>query len=138
MILFYAANGHQMKDSIPRLMVEHQFNQPVMPFDSLEALEVRLRRPHLDVDIILICVGDAIEMVKLTQMRSLLIDKRIVMVLPRREPDMVAWAHKLGPRFIAYADTSENQVAGVLGKMLNKPTGPRNLLDFTHLRQKQV
>jgi len=138
MILFYAANGHQMKESIPRLMVDHQFNQPVMPFDTLDALEVRLRRPHLDVDIILICVGDAIEMVKLTQMRSLLIDKRIVMVLPRREPDMVAWAHKLGPRFIAYADTGENQVAGVLGKMLNKTMHQRNLLDFAQFSQRQV
>jgi len=138
MILFYAANGHQMKESIPRLMVDHQFNQPVMPFDTLDALEVRLRRPHIDVDIILICVGDAIEMVKLTQMRSLLIDKRIVMILPRREPDMVAWAHKLGPRFIAYADTSENQVAGVLGKMLNKTMHQRNLLDFAQFRQRPV
>lgn len=109
-----------------------------MPFDTLDALEVRLRRPHLDVDIILICVGDAIEMIKLTQMRFLLIDKRIVMVLPRHEPDMVAWAHKLGPRFIAYADTGENQVAAVLGKMLKKIKHQRNLLDFAQFRQRQV
>lgn len=138
MILFYAANGHEMKKSIPHLLVENQFNHPVMPFDSLDALEMRLRRPHLDVEIILICVGDAIEMVKLTQMRGLLIDKRIVMVLPRREPDMVAWAHKLGPRFIAYADTGENQVADVLGKMLHKNIRPNNLLDFAACRQRQV
>ena len=138
MILFYAANSHPLKESIPRLMVEYQFNQPVMPFDSLDALETRLRRPLLDVEIILICVGDAIEMVQLTQMRSLLIDKRIVMVLPRREPDMVAWAHKLGPRFIAYGDACEKQVADVLGKMLNKTMRPNKLLDFAQIRQRQV
>ena len=138
MILFYAANGHRMKESIPLLMSKRQFNQPVMPFDTLDALEVRLRRPHLDVDIIIICVGDAIEMVKLTQMRSLLIDNRLIMVLPRREPDMVAWAHKLGPRFIAYGDTGENQIAGVLDKMLNNTMLERNLLNFRQFRQRLV
>ena len=138
MILFYAADGHQMKQRFPHPMIDPQFNHPVAPFNSLDELEVRLRRPHLDVDIILIGVGDAIEMVKLTQMRGLLIDKRIVMVLPRREPDMVAWAHKLGPRFIAYADDSEDQLVGVLGKMLNKNIRPHNVLDFAHCRQRQV
>jgi len=135
MILFYAADAHQMKESIPHMMVEQQSNHPVIPLDSLDALEMRLRRPHPDVEIILICIGDAIEMVKLTQMRTLLIDKRIVLVLPRREPDMVAWAHKLGPRFIAYADTGESQVGGVLEKMLNKINSRYPLIDLIQFRQ---
>ena len=73
-----------------------------------------------------------------TKMRALLIDQRIVMVLPRREPDMVAWAHKLGPRFIAYADNGENQVAGVLAKMLNQNVRRSHLIDLNHFTQSQA
>lgn len=52
-------------------------------------------------------------------MRPLLLDMRLVMVLPGRDEDIIAWAHKLSPRFIAYADSGHGQVAAVLDKMLN-------------------
>jgi hypothetical protein len=135
MIMFYAADRYQTRDNIQRLMVEYQADRPVIPFNSLDALESRLRRPHHDLDIILICVGDAIEMVKLTRMRSLLIDSRIVMVLPYYDADMVAWAHKLGPRFIAYADSSEQQIGSVLHKMLEKKRGGDNCININQYRE---
>lgn len=135
MILFYAAESNEMKAGIHRMLKEHRFDHPVMPFDSLDTLDARLRRPHPDVDIILICIGDATEMLQLTQMRSLLIDRRIVMILPRRDPDIVTWAHKLGPRFIAYADTGEKQVADVLSKMLGQQKRRKKLLHLTDFRQ---
>jgi hypothetical protein len=55
-------------------------------------------------------------------MRPLLTDLRLVMVLPRRHPALIAWAHKMGPRFIAYADNGQEQVGAVLNKMLGSPS----------------
>ena len=138
MILFYASSDNQLKDGIHQLMVGHQVHRSVVSFDSLEALEARLRRPHHDIDLIVICVGDAIEMVKLTQMRSLLIDLRIVMVLPHRDADMIAWAHLLGPRFIAYAEDGVRQVGSVLEKMLGKMRPEQKIFDFRNYRQQRL
>jgi hypothetical protein len=92
---------------------------PLVYCRSLQILEQRLRRPCHDVEILLIAVGDAIEMRQLIAMRSLLLDLRLVLVLPERDPDIIAWAHKLSPRFLAYADNGFEQVAAVLDKMLN-------------------
>ena len=138
MILFYGSEDNPEKDNIRRQMIEHHIRQPVVPVNSLDALESRLRQPHQDIDIIFICIGDAIEMAQLTRMRSLLIDSRIVMVLPNRDRDMVTWAHKIGPRFIAYADNGDQQVGGVLDKMLGRNTHPENLYDLDYYRQKRV
>jgi hypothetical protein len=58
------------------------------------------------------------EMAQLSTIRNLFRDLRLVMVLPRRDDEVVAWAHKLGPRFIAYADNGYDQVGAVLEKLM--------------------
>lgn len=57
-------------------------------------------------------------MAKLSSLRTLLLDLRLILVLPFRDVDTVAWAHTLGPRFIAYADSGADPIAAVLAKML--------------------
>ena len=46
-------------------------------------------------------------------------DLRLVLVLPGRDPKMVVMAHKLAPRFIAYADNGYEQIGAVLEKMID-------------------
>jgi hypothetical protein len=92
----------------------------VMHCTTMDTLERRLRQPRHDIEIILISVKDAIEMAQLTELRPLLLDLRLILVLPKRDDDIVAWAHKLGPRFIAYADNGVGQVADVLDKMFDQ------------------
>ena len=122
MMLFYAAQKNHAVERLERILAAQLPAHKVMCCTSLGALEKRLRRPRCDLEIVLILVRDAIEMVRLTEMRALLLDLRLVLVLPKHDSDTVAWAHKLGPRFIAYADGSIDQVAAVLDKMLSKPS----------------
>jgi hypothetical protein len=118
MILFYAAEQNRVVETLEQLVTEHVPNRALIRCRSLSVLEQRLRRPRNDIDVVLISVGDAIEMRQLYVMRPLLIDLRLVMVLPWRDSDIVAWAHKLGPRFITYADNGFEQVGPVLSKMI--------------------
>lgn len=119
MLLFYAAQRSRavevLEGIVSKMLPVHQ----VMYCSVIDAVEKRLRRPRQDLEILLISVQDAIEMARLTHMRALLLDMRLILVLPKRDEAMVAWAHKLGPRFIAYADIGVEQVAPVLGKMLS-------------------
>jgi hypothetical protein len=120
MILFYAAEKNHVVETIEQLVTEQLPNRPLIHCRSLSVLEQRLRRPRVDIEVILISISDAIEMRQLNAMRQLLIDLRVVIVLPSRDPDIIAWAHKLLPRFIAYADSGFEQVGAVLEKMLGK------------------
>jgi hypothetical protein len=106
-------------NSLEQLVIDYTRGRPAVYCHSLTALEMRMRRPHHHIEIVLIYVSDPAEMVKLTKMRSLLMDSRLILVLPTHDVDMVAWAHKLGPRFIAYADIGLEQAGSVLEKMLS-------------------
>ncbi|MDA8139297.1 MAG: hypothetical protein M0036_11655 [Desulfobacteraceae bacterium] len=117
MILFYAAENNPVVEALEQIVAGEIPTRPLIRCRSLNVLEQRLRRPRNDIDVILISVNDAIEMRQLNAMRALLIDLRLVMVLPWRDEDIIAWAHKLGPRFIAFADNGYEQVGPVLRKM---------------------
>lgn len=118
MILFYAAEKNRVVETIEHMVMAQLPRHNLIHCRSLNVLEQRLRRPCLNIEVVLICVSDPIEMRQLSDMRPLLIDLRLVLVLPWRDADIIAWAHKLGPRFIAYADDGFEPVGAVLDKML--------------------
>lgn len=122
MLLFYSAQKNRAVNALESLLVNHLPPHKVSYCNALDTLEKRLRRPRHDLKIVLLCVFDAIEMTRLTELRSLLMDLRVLLVLPKRNDDTVTWAHQLGPRFIAYGDTSVAQISAVLGKMLDTLT----------------
>lgn len=122
MILLYATSKNHVVETLEQIVAEQLPTRHLIRCRSLADLEQRLRRPCHHAEIVLISVGDAIEMQELSAMRPLFIDLRLVMVLPRRDPDIIAWAHKMGPRFIAYADNGHQQVGAVLNKMLGSPS----------------
>lgn len=121
MMLFFAAEKNRVVEMLEQLLDKQRLTRRVTYCRTLGALERRLRRPRHNIEIVLISISDAIEMAKLTEMRQLLLDLRLLLVLPKRNEDTVAWAHKLGPRFIAYADNGVEQIGAVLDKMLEKP-----------------
>ncbi|MEJ2038916.1 MAG: hypothetical protein P8X55_08280 [Desulfosarcinaceae bacterium] len=92
MLLFYAAHRSQSVEMLESIVSKKLPVHQVMYCTAIEAVEKRLRRPRQNLE--------------------------IVLVLPRRDEATVAWAHKLGPRFIAYADNGLEQVEAVLDKML--------------------
>ena len=122
MILFYAAQRSRVVEFMEQSVAEQLPSRALIHCRSLSVLEQRLGRPRHDIEVILVSIGDAIEMRLLNTMRHLLLDLRLVIVLPSRDPDIVAWAHKLVPRFIAYADTGYEQVGAVLEKMMGPDT----------------
>lgn len=114
MILFYAAQNSRVVESLKALLTGFR----VKKCSSTMALEKCLRKPCHGMKIGLLVVGSLAEMLQIVELQNLVRDLRLVLVLPERDPKMVVLAHKLAPRFIAYADNGYDQIGAVLGRMV--------------------
>ena len=118
MILFYAAEKDRVAMTLEGIVAERLPQRHLVHCRSLAQLDQRLRRPSHNVEILLLYIANAIEIRQLSAMRPLLADMSLVLVLPDRNADIIAWAHKLRPRFITYADDGLEQAGAVMEKML--------------------
>ena len=122
MILFYAAENSRVVESLKSLLAVW----PVKRCRSIQALVSSLRKPCHGIKIGLLVVGSSEEMFQIMGHQDLIRDLRLVLVLPERDPRMVVMAHKLAPRFIAYADNGYEQIGAVLGRMIDALRQKRN------------
>jgi hypothetical protein len=127
MMLFYGAERNPAVKPLKAMLAGHVPAGRMSAFRSLPAFARRLRKPRLDLDIVLIAVETPAEMARIEEVRHLLSDLRLVLVLPAHHPEAIAWAHKMTPRFIAYADNGFEQIGAVLGKMLHRPAKRRSV-----------
>lgn len=118
MILFYAAEKDRVASTLEGVVAQRMPQRHLVHCRSLAQLDKRLRRPSHNVEILLLYIANAIEIRHLSAMRPLLADMKLVLVLPDHNADIIAWAHKLSPRFIAYADDGLEQAGAVMEKML--------------------
>ena len=90
MLLFYAAEKSPVVHALERIVSQRLPVHKVIQCTAMDAVEKRLRRPRQDLEILLILVQDAIEMARLTHLRALVLDLRLILVLPRRDEATVA------------------------------------------------
>lgn len=118
MILFYAAQDNQVAETLEKQLAGYR----VARCRSFSLMEKKLRKPRHGLEIVLAVVGDAEEMSGIEKIQTLMRDLKLVMVLPNREAQFVSHAHRLTPRFIAYADHGAEQILSVLEKMIHRCT----------------
>ena len=97
---------------LPRASVE--------TFHSISRLSKRLHRPALNFPILVLLAINRDELENILAIQDLLLDSRIVLILPDKEDDTLALGHTLRPRFVSYRDSSFKDVGAVLGKMVNR------------------
>jgi len=113
-ILFYAAENNRVVETLEHQLAPHKVARCV----SFSTVEKRLRKPGHGMQVALMIVRNSEEMDWINAIHNLVRDVKLILVLPAPDSAMVARAHKLGPRFIAYADNGYDQVGAVLEKML--------------------
>lgn len=113
MILFYAAQTNPIVEMLEQQLAGYK----VARCRTFNTMEKRLRKPRHGLEIALVVVENAQEISGMAEIQGLVRDLRLVLVLPERNPLMVSQAHKLAPRFIAYADLGPEHIVAVLKKM---------------------
>ena len=116
MILFYAQQNHRVVETLRKLLTGLKIER----FRSVASIARRLGRPCHGVQIALVVIDDGDEMTRIGEIEDLLRGLRLVIVLPGHDSGMVSTAHKLGPRFIAYADNGFEQAVAVIRKMAER------------------
>lgn len=95
---------------------------PVEYHETLSDLVVALTRPGKGRGIAILQVNDREEMESLISVQEWLEDLKIIVVLPDDQPDIIARAHLLYPRFVAFSNGDLTHVGSVLEKMTKSLT----------------
>lgn len=84
---------------------------------NVGSLSQNLIRSVVDSRIAVLLISNREELLTLMSIRDLLLEVRIILVLPDRGEDTARIGHRLYPRFVSYMDSDFGEIAAILDKM---------------------
>jgi len=96
-------------------------------YRNLESLIQRLRRPTQLWDVSILCTNSRADFLDLLSIRELLLNLRIILILPDDNAETITKGHTLFPRFLTYANSDFKDVAAVLKKMIQKTDSKQSI-----------
>ncbi|MDW7759246.1 MAG: hypothetical protein SCM96_01235 [Acidobacteriota bacterium] len=127
MTLFYYSrerdhNAKRLEAAIHSVIPEGK----IEPFEKLEDLRERLRRPVESDSIAVLSALNHEELRQLQPLRKLLPEIYVVLVIPDRKESTVDLAHLMLPRFLSQRHEDFTHLGEVLKKMYKKSLSPPN------------
>ncbi len=124
-VLFYAKAREEGLKFLQ--VVEESFPEgSVEIFRTVDRLAQRLRQPSDDALVAVLLASGKDDLENIYAMQSLLENVRLILVLPGRNKEMIAKAHSLRPRYLAFKGGDFSDVAAVLSTMAKKAKRVRN------------
>jgi hypothetical protein len=117
-IIYYSAANDPSCERLQRVIEMNFSRNLIEPCRTMEALSHRLEQPIPGLLIVVILAASREELSRIVMLRELLLDRRIVLVLPDDEPETASWGHMLRPRFVTYRNSDYSDVSVVLGRMI--------------------
>ena len=118
-ILFYADAQAETRNRLNEAIKQVARIENIESFQSLEEFSLRLQRPKDEIASTVLLVGEAQALIKLVGIRKQLGDLRLVIIIPDREKETIANAHRLFPRYLSYTDGDFKDVSAVLLNMMH-------------------
>jgi len=87
---------------------------------DIEELGRRLRLPTSDINISVLYTKNKAELFDLVLIKNLMLNLRILLILPDGDNETITMGHTLFPRFLTYADSDFKDVEAVLKKMIQQ------------------
>jgi len=87
---------------------------------TIRDLSQNLRQPTEDSGVAVLLVSDQEDLKNIISLRHLFQNIRIILLLPNKEPETVAMAHQLRPRFLTDRNSDFVEVTAVLKKMFKE------------------
>ncbi|MBF0509775.1 MAG: hypothetical protein HQK57_12735 [Deltaproteobacteria bacterium] len=117
-LLFYAKTDDGLAG---RLRSEIETLVPKSDLDicrTMDDMSRRLRQPLKDMTLGIVFTDSKEDLLGLLLIRDLLLDVKMILILPDKEENTVAVGHALYPRYMSYADGDLQDVVEVIRKCL--------------------
>jgi hypothetical protein len=119
-IFLYSPAGDPSGDRLSDL-IKTSFPEAGMEIcRTIRDLSQSLRQPAEDSGVAVLLVSDREDLMNMISLRHLFQNIRIILLLPNKEPETVAMAHQLRPRFLTGRNSDLAEVAAVLKKMFKE------------------
>jgi len=118
-IIYYSAENEPSCERLQRVIEMNFPRKHIEACRSIEALSQLLEQPIPELLIVVLLTASREELSGIMMLRELLLDRRIILVLPDDEPETASRGHMLRPRFITYRNSDYSDVSVVLGRMIN-------------------
>jgi hypothetical protein len=125
LVLFSKSGGGSPGVHLHNLLARLPHLEEVEIFRTVEGLAARLRHPAIKGLIVVLLASSRQELEDLQVIRHVLGKARVFLVIPDGEDDTIVLAHRLRPRYLGYLSDDLQELAEVLGKMLQERDGSR-------------
>lgn len=117
-VLYYRPSENIAAERLQFIIESELPDQHLEIFYSIEGLSDRLSQSARGNCAAIILAENIPDLIKLFALRNLLMDIRIILILPDRSEEAVSMGYKLHPRFLSYTDEEFEEVAVVLKKII--------------------
>jgi len=117
-VMYYASVHTEVSEQLQTLVESAAARSPVEIYRTITSLAHRLSQPSAEVPIVFLLVAGKEDLIDIISIRNLLMDSRIIIILPDREDDTISKGHSLRPRFLSFIDSDFTELSAVLSKML--------------------
>jgi hypothetical protein len=114
----YLSDKKDLGDRVLKVLETFVPQMTVEMFGSLGDLSRRLRKPHFNIKVMVFFAVSRADLQGFLGLSEFLGDKKLILVLPDRDAETIAQAHKLKPRFITWLDSDFSDLGTVLKRML--------------------
>ncbi len=116
-LLIYSAQNQGIGKNLAN-RVHHEFPQILIDeVNSIKRLSDKLCRPLHGITVIIVNICDQKEIIILQNLKPLLENIRLILVLPSRAKNMMKLGLELYPSFTCYSDSDFNDIKLVLEKL---------------------
>jgi 6-phosphogluconate dehydrogenase len=117
-VMYYASVHTEVSEQLQKLVESTAARGTVKIHRTITNLAHRLSQPAAEVPIVVLLAAGKKDLMDIISIRTLLMDCRIIIILPDREDDTISKGHSLRPRFLSFIDSDFTELGAVLSKML--------------------
>jgi hypothetical protein len=119
-IFLYSPAGDPSGDMLGQQIKANLPEAGMVVCRTIRDLSQSLRQPEEDLSVGVLLVSDQEDLQNIISIRHLFQTIRIILLLPNKEPETVAMAHQLRPRFLTGRNSDLAEVTAVLKKMFKE------------------
>jgi hypothetical protein len=128
-LIVYSRDKNEFGMEVEKMLEELASKKNVEICRTIPDLTLRLRIPLCESAIAVLLISDEEDLQTILSIQSLLINMRIVLILPDRNSGSIEAGHNLHPRYLSFKDNSLKDLGAVLARMIEveKNTGRQTL-----------